>query len=178
MNELGREPRPPTSFTFQPRGHSPPPSREQPLTTNSSWLAGMLPRRQSSPPPPPEEGCTLTSVSTCGLVTNTPTLSHLRRGLWGSIGERLSLAAGSQILGHSRRLTWGGRMSYCINQEWQRHTARAIDIPSGCRPYLAGFRQGATSRVEHDKRRTCLVANVAAPASIETRGFVDNFTPD
>lgn len=66
-------------------------------------------------------------------------------------------------------------MSYCINQEWQRHAARAIDIPSGCRPYLAGFRRGATSRVEHNGRRTCLLANVAAPASIETRGLVDNY---
>lgn len=32
-DELGRGPRAPTSFTFQPRGHSPPPRREPPLTT-------------------------------------------------------------------------------------------------------------------------------------------------
>lgn len=77
MNELGREPRPPTSFTFQPRGHSPPPSREPAPDHHSPWLlAGMLPRRQTSHP---EEGCTLASVSTWGLVTNTPTLSPQAR---------------------------------------------------------------------------------------------------
>lgn len=76
MNELGREPRPPTSFTFQPRGHSPPPSREPAPDHHSPWASW-----KASPETdlPLEEGCALASVSIWGQVANTPTLSPQAR---------------------------------------------------------------------------------------------------
>lgn len=103
MNELGREPRPPTSFTFQPRGHSPPPSREPAPDHHSPWVGW-----NSSPETDlhPRGGLRAHLSQHLGPGNEHPHPSHLRRGLWGTIGERLFLAAGSQILGHSRPLTW------------------------------------------------------------------------
>lgn len=49
-------------------------------------------------------------------------------------------------------------MSYCISREWQRHAAGAFDIPSGCRPYLAGV-----DRAKHPGSSMMDAARVCSP---------------
>lgn len=181
-DEIPGPSQPPSRFNPGVTRHPPPPPppREQPLAAVAvaGWNASPETR-----PSPQKGGCTPVrspSVSTLGalLATGAPhTLSRLCHGLCGVALASISLSLAHEIpnLGRFPPLEreWKDELLHQPRvAETCRLVARAIDVPikvarlSGCRPYLArGIDRADTahkSRVEHDGRRTCLLADVAA----------------